>query len=411
MEDKELKLGSLLKKSREEKNLTIKDIQEETKIRKKYLEAIEENNFDILPGTVYLKVFVKGYAREVGLDYQKLLSNYEILKIEEKKETKLNKDFLDGNKVSYVSKNNKKKINPLKIILFILIALFLTAAAIYSYQYFSEAEIRLLNQKNSEQQSKKNINNKEQKTPAVEKEEADNLNKKLNDKAANKKTVNIDLLTDSDNQAADSTIKNDLQSFMGLSDKQIDINEKSEIIIPKDGVSANNTKIKTEEELLEAAAQKQNIKLEDESLKSIFNSENNLAAENDSDLSQNIDNEKDDSASIIVENDENNFTENKDGDKLNNSAAAAEKILIKADDTVWVTIDVDNNNVFSGILESSDQLDFEFKESIYIKIGNGSAITAEIGKEEFGPWAAGGQIAEVEIIKEEGQIIVKNLRN
>ncbi|MFP4199486.1 MAG: helix-turn-helix domain-containing protein, partial [Halanaerobium sp.] len=77
----ELELGSLLKRARQEKGLSLDDIQEETKIRKKYLEAIEENNFDVLPGNVYLKVFIKGYAREVGIDYQKLLENYEILTI------------------------------------------------------------------------------------------------------------------------------------------------------------------------------------------------------------------------------------------------------------------------------------------------------------------------------------------
>jgi cytoskeletal protein RodZ len=54
----ELELGTLLKKAREEKGLSLDDIQEETKIRKKYLEAIEENNFDILPGKVYLKVLL-----------------------------------------------------------------------------------------------------------------------------------------------------------------------------------------------------------------------------------------------------------------------------------------------------------------------------------------------------------------
>ncbi|ODS49649.1 MAG: hypothetical protein A8274_1386, partial [Halanaerobium sp. 4-GBenrich] len=46
MED--IELGTLLKKARQEKGLTLDDIQERTKIRKKYLEAIEANNFDIL---------------------------------------------------------------------------------------------------------------------------------------------------------------------------------------------------------------------------------------------------------------------------------------------------------------------------------------------------------------------------
>jgi cytoskeletal protein RodZ len=143
----ELELGTLLKKAREEKGLSLDDIQEETKIRKKYLEAIEENNFDILPGKVYLKVFVKGYAREVDLNYQALLDNYEVLNIQEEKESNLQKDYLNGTKVSSGSKNEDRK-NPFKIIFIMLLILFLGAAVVYTYQYINNSEIRLLNQQN-----------------------------------------------------------------------------------------------------------------------------------------------------------------------------------------------------------------------------------------------------------------------
>ena len=152
LEEMELELGTLLKKARQEKGLSLDDIQEETKIRKKYLEAIEENNFDILPGNVYLKVFIKGYAREVDINYQALLENYPILNIKEEKESNLQKDYLNGTKVSSSNQNHNKK-NPLKIIFIILLLLFLGAAAVYTYQYVNNSEIRLLNQQNSIQEN------------------------------------------------------------------------------------------------------------------------------------------------------------------------------------------------------------------------------------------------------------------
>ncbi|MBD2845219.1 helix-turn-helix domain-containing protein [Paenibacillus sp. IB182496] len=69
-------LGELLKKAREEKGLSLEDIQDLTKIRKRYLEAIEEGNYKVLPGTFYVRAFVKNYAETVGLDSEEVLRLY-----------------------------------------------------------------------------------------------------------------------------------------------------------------------------------------------------------------------------------------------------------------------------------------------------------------------------------------------
>ncbi|MFW5736992.1 MAG: RodZ domain-containing protein, partial [Halanaerobium sp.] len=86
------------------------------------------------------------------------------------------------------------------------------------------------------------------------------------------------------------------------------------------------------------------------------------------------------------------------------------KIIIKASDTVWLTIDLDGNNVFSGVLEAGEEEEFELEERLYMKIGNGGAITAEIGGEDYGPWAGNGEIAEVEFLEENQEISINNLR-
>lgn len=70
-------IGQKLKAARIEKGLTIDDLQQKTKIQKRYLIAIEEGQFDQLPGDFYVRAFVKQYSEEVGLDSNELLNEYD----------------------------------------------------------------------------------------------------------------------------------------------------------------------------------------------------------------------------------------------------------------------------------------------------------------------------------------------
>ncbi|TSB46469.1 helix-turn-helix domain-containing protein [Alkalicoccobacillus porphyridii] len=69
-------LGLQLKQAREDKGLSLEDLQRTTKIQKRYLTAIEEGRFDSLPGLFYARAFVKTYAEAVGLDAAELLEQY-----------------------------------------------------------------------------------------------------------------------------------------------------------------------------------------------------------------------------------------------------------------------------------------------------------------------------------------------
>ncbi|WP_088072223.1 helix-turn-helix domain-containing protein [Gottfriedia luciferensis] len=66
-------LGKFLREAREAKGLSIDDVQELTKIQKRYLEAIEEGNYDILPGQFYVRAFIRQYAETVGVDVSSFL--------------------------------------------------------------------------------------------------------------------------------------------------------------------------------------------------------------------------------------------------------------------------------------------------------------------------------------------------
>jgi len=70
-------LGNLLRKARENRGYTLDDIQEITKIRKRYLEAIENGDYKVLPGSFYVRAFVKTYAETVGLNAEEVLRLYQ----------------------------------------------------------------------------------------------------------------------------------------------------------------------------------------------------------------------------------------------------------------------------------------------------------------------------------------------
>jgi cytoskeletal protein RodZ len=69
-------VGDLLRAEREKQNLTVKDIEKATSIRAIYIQAIEDGKYDVLPGEVYLKGFIRNYASFLGLNPQQALEVY-----------------------------------------------------------------------------------------------------------------------------------------------------------------------------------------------------------------------------------------------------------------------------------------------------------------------------------------------
>ncbi|MFZ0445912.1 MAG: RodZ domain-containing protein [Bacillus sp. (in: firmicutes)] len=69
-------LGTILKEARIAKNLSLDDLQEITKIQKRYLIGIEEGNYGLMPGNFYVRAFIKQYAEAVGLDPEELFEKF-----------------------------------------------------------------------------------------------------------------------------------------------------------------------------------------------------------------------------------------------------------------------------------------------------------------------------------------------
>lgn len=63
-----INIGETLRKARIDKKISLDELQQRTKIQKRYLLAIEENDFHELPSDYYLRTFIRQYADEVKLD-------------------------------------------------------------------------------------------------------------------------------------------------------------------------------------------------------------------------------------------------------------------------------------------------------------------------------------------------------
>lgn len=73
-----LTLGEILKSVRNKKNLTLEQVEEETKVRVRYLEALEEGRYEVLPSSVYAIGFLVKYAEFLGINKDHLIEKFSI---------------------------------------------------------------------------------------------------------------------------------------------------------------------------------------------------------------------------------------------------------------------------------------------------------------------------------------------
>jgi cytoskeletal protein RodZ len=69
-------IGSSLRQARQQRELSVADVERSTRIRAKYLAALEDESFDVLPGPAYVRGFLRTYAEELGLDGNLLVDAY-----------------------------------------------------------------------------------------------------------------------------------------------------------------------------------------------------------------------------------------------------------------------------------------------------------------------------------------------
>ncbi|MGX6978858.1 RodZ domain-containing protein [Vagococcus elongatus] len=99
-------IGETLKKARLAKGLTIDELQRTTKIQKRYLLALEDNRFDMLPGSYYARNFIRQYSQAVGIDGDYMVDVYDGIAPTRKRQ----EENLPGSRVEL----NRKRHSPVK---------------------------------------------------------------------------------------------------------------------------------------------------------------------------------------------------------------------------------------------------------------------------------------------------------
>jgi Helix-turn-helix domain len=72
----EMRIGTVLQDARRRAGLDMRTVEEETKIRIKYLRALEAEDWEALPSTAYAKGFLRTYAQLLDLDAEALVDEY-----------------------------------------------------------------------------------------------------------------------------------------------------------------------------------------------------------------------------------------------------------------------------------------------------------------------------------------------
>ncbi|MFC2085420.1 helix-turn-helix domain-containing protein [Bacteroidota bacterium] len=150
------KFAEELKSFRESNNITIEDIHRKTRIDIKILKALENADFNIMP-EVYIRAFIKEYAKSIGKDEMEVIQDYELAKsgkaseqpeteeIEqsEKGETKKPQVYFASDEQSSLDKVSSNKTKT-KSVLFAVGGIFLIVAIAVYFLFIKDSQKEII---------------------------------------------------------------------------------------------------------------------------------------------------------------------------------------------------------------------------------------------------------------------------
>jgi cytoskeletal protein RodZ len=122
-------VGSILKDARVRQGDSLADIEAATRIRRKYLEAIENDDYSGMPSLAYAKGFVRNYASHLGLDPVHIMAFFRRQTAESAKSSLLPKGMADPLNVSFI------RLTPARFIGLVVAFLVITFFAYFAFQY------------------------------------------------------------------------------------------------------------------------------------------------------------------------------------------------------------------------------------------------------------------------------------
>ncbi len=121
-------VGTMLKEARTKKGISLNDVEKQTKIRLKFLEAIERDAYELLPSPIYAKGFVKNYSSYLGLDSTVIMAFFRRQTNEVKRSILLPKKTQDIESKGF-------RLTPGRFITFLLIGLTVLFLSYFGLQY------------------------------------------------------------------------------------------------------------------------------------------------------------------------------------------------------------------------------------------------------------------------------------
>lgn len=147
-----MEIGAKLKEAREAKGLTLEEIQEKTKIQKRYLQAIEKGDYSVMPGQFYTRAFIRQYAEVVNLDPSEVLDDY---KSEVPPPT--NEEYVNYSRVQSHSSNSSNRTSAVfSVFPKIIVTILIIGIIVFAWYFYTQ----MLEKNNSDQpQNETNGNN------------------------------------------------------------------------------------------------------------------------------------------------------------------------------------------------------------------------------------------------------------
>lgn len=122
-------VGGILREKRESRGLSLATVEQATRIREKFLEAIENDDYSSLPSIAYAKGFVKNYSDYLGLDTTTVLAFFRRQTTETPKSSILPKG------VSEPLNRSSFQLTPAKFVALIVVSLLTIFLGYFGFQY------------------------------------------------------------------------------------------------------------------------------------------------------------------------------------------------------------------------------------------------------------------------------------
>lgn len=123
-------IGEILQDERVRHHISIEALAKKTRIRSEYLEALEQNNFDVLPAAPFVKGFIKTYAQVFGFDHAPILALLRRDYRESAKGTLVPREFLKP------LLRSKPQLSVVTLIVTLVVVMFITAASYIGFQWY-----------------------------------------------------------------------------------------------------------------------------------------------------------------------------------------------------------------------------------------------------------------------------------